>query len=408
MKQALSTVREAVDRKCKGMNIIGISGLAGSGKDTAADFLLEHDGFIKISLADPIKRFAMDVWEFTEEQLFGDSKHRNRLDKRYCTGLRTYQYPNAPRNSVWIPLSNGSFTLIDIDNFDVVCTHRWHLNKKDRSTSYAASVIDGEKIKLHQLLLGKIDGFIVDHINGDGLDNRRSNLRLVTQSQNHMNQKKRKDGTSPFKGVGWDKIKGKWRAFIRKDGFQITIGHFNSEEEAALAYDQKAKKLFGEFARTNSDIFLTPRHVLQHLGTEGGRAIDYDCWIRYAIRTAKRLLEAKPRELCYSQAGGLDYYIEQTSQGEFERDENFPEKVKAVIIPDVRFINEVRHIKMAGGKLLRVVRPGAGLQGNFALHQSEIEMAEIPDTEFDSVIRNTGTLDDLKSSVNDFVTTLSH
>lgn len=225
------------------MNIIGISGLAGSGKDTAADFLLEHEGFIKISLADPIKRFAMDVWEFTEEQLWGASQFRNAPD---------YRYELSPNN------------------------------------------------------------------------------------------------------------------------------------------------------------FLTPRHVLQHLGTEGGRAIDYDCWIRYAIRTAKRLLEAKPRELCYSQAGGLEYYIEQTSQGEFERDENFPEKVKAVIIPDVRFINEVRHIKMAGGKLLRVVRPGAGLQGNFALHQSEIEMAEIPDSEFDSVIRNTGTLDDLKRSVNDFVTTLSH
>ncbi len=222
------------------MNIIGISGLAGSGKDTTADFLLEHEGFIKISLADPIKRFAMDVWEFSEEQLFGPSKNRNAPDLRYPQG----------------------------------------------------------------------------------------------------------------------------------------------------------------------NTFLSPRLVLQHLGTEGGRYIDNDIWIRYAIRTAVRLLEAKPRELCYSQTGGLESYIECYPQGEFERDENFPEKVKAVIIPDCRFFNEIRAIKAAGGKMIRVVRPGAGLNGNFALHQSEVEMAEIPDSEFDIIIQNTGTLDDLKILVNEFAITL--
>jgi hypothetical protein len=223
------------------MNIIGISGLAGSGKDTVADFLLKHEGFVKMSLADPIKRFAMDVWEFSEEQLWGPSKNRNSPDYRY-------------------PLGN--------------------------------------------------------------------------------------------------------------------------------------------------DNFLTPRLVLQHLGTEGARAIDDNVWIRCAIRTATRLLEAKPREYCYSQTGGLETYIENYPQGEFERDENFPEKVKAVIIPDVRFKNEVQHIKAAGGKIIRVLRPGAGLAGNFALHQSEIEMSEIQDSEFDVVINNVGTLSDLKNLVDDYVSNL--
>ncbi len=224
------------------MNIIGISGLAGSGKDTVADFLLEHDGFIKISLADPIKRFAMDVWEFSEEQLWGPSKYRNSLDNRYPQG----------------------------------------------------------------------------------------------------------------------------------------------------------------------DTFLSPRLVLQHIGTEGARHIDGDVWIRYAIRTAIRLIEAKPKHLCYSQAGGIKPYFEGCSECSGETIDGFPAKVKAVIIPDCRFKNEIREIKAAGGIMIRVVRPGAGLNGDFALHQSEVEMAEIPDSEFDIVIQNTGTLEDLKSLVNEFVVALSH
>jgi len=174
------------------MNIIGISGLAGSGKDTVADFLLNHEGFVKMSLADPIKRFAMDVWEFSEEQLFGSSRFRSFPDKRYYVGLKKYKYPSAPKKSVWIPLScSNEFTLIDAGDFSFVSAHSWYLNKKDRDTNYAHTTINGKKIKLHQFLLGKPDdGFVIDHVNGDGLDNRRSNLRFVTNSQNRMNQKR--------------------------------------------------------------------------------------------------------------------------------------------------------------------------------------------------------------------------
>ena len=216
------------------MNIIGISGLAGSGKDTVADMLLKYDGFVKVSLADPIKRFAAEMWGFSEEQLFGPSQYRNAPDSRY----------------------------------------------------------------------------------------------------------------------------------------EISPGNF-----------------------------LTPRKVLQHLGTEGGRAIDYDVWIRYAIKIAKTLLESEYYNYAYSAATGIQPYY---SGYEYMRENipGFTPKVKAVIIPDCRFHNEIWHIKDAGGILIRVVRPGAGLKDAFGPHPSEAEMANIPNSDFSAIIENTGTLEDLQHSVD--------
>jgi hypothetical protein len=158
--------------------------------------------------------------------------------------------------------------------------------------------------------------------------------------------------------------------------------------------------------------FLNPRLTLQNLGTEGVRAIDNDAWIRYAIRTAKTLLSAANYELAYSPALGLVPYnslrdIPYDNYGKgperFETVPNFPRKVLGVVVADCIFRNELKNIREAGGKLIRVIRPGAGLKGSFALHQSETEMAEIPDSEFDVIIQNTGTLDDLKKSVQGFI-----
>lgn len=224
------------------MNIIGISGQAGSGKDTAADILLAKEGFIKLSLADPIKRFAQELWNFSDDQLFGPSEFRNKPDERY-------------------PITEASRE------------------------------------------------------------------------------------------------------------------------------------------------FLTARKVLQHFGTEGGRALDDDVWIRYAIKIAKILLTTK-REYCYSSKLGLQPYIEFCPQGEFKTIEGFPEQVKGIVIADCRFKNEIKFIKEAGGKLIRVIRPGAGLKGDFGKHKSEIEMESIPDDVFDLVVQNTGTLDNLQSIIDRFADSL--
>jgi hypothetical protein len=105
---------------------------------------------------------------------------------------------------------------------------------------------------LHRLLLNAPPELQVDHINGDGLDNRRSNLRLATGSQNQGNSRKRRDGvTSQYRGVSWNKRAGKWQALLRREGKLQYLGYFSDEEAAARAYDAAALEQWGSFARLN-------------------------------------------------------------------------------------------------------------------------------------------------------------
>lgn len=105
---------------------------------------------------------------------------------------------------------------------------------------------------LHRLVMGVTDPRIhVDHINHDGLDCRKSNLRLVTHQQNHFNRRPNSGSTSKFKGVHWRKNEQKWGAVICLNNSRINLGYFDSEIEAAIAYDNAAEELFGEFAYLN-------------------------------------------------------------------------------------------------------------------------------------------------------------
>lgn len=100
------------------------------------------------------------------------------------------------------------------------------------------------------LMTGEMPNGHIDHINGDGLDNRWSNLRLATHAQNRANSRRQKNNTSGFKGVVWDKARGKWIAAIRADGKGIYLGRFNTPEAAHAAYVAAAERHFGSFART--------------------------------------------------------------------------------------------------------------------------------------------------------------
>jgi hypothetical protein len=110
---------------------------------------------------------------------------------------------------------------------------------------------DGSRagLKLHRLLLP--DWAEIDHIDGDGLNNCRSNLRAATHSQNQGNTRKRLGTSSQFKGVCWSKCAGKWRAYIRSDGKLKFLGYFASEFEAAQAYNSAALEKWGSFAKVN-------------------------------------------------------------------------------------------------------------------------------------------------------------
>lgn len=238
--------------------LLGFSGFAGSGKDTAAEFLADQRrtdyGFVRIALADPLKRIARDVYAFTDEQLWGPSQFRNTPDKRY------------PR-----PCS--------------ACSG------------------DGDQV----------------------VDTTMGNPALLP-------------------------------CFICH-GERVT--------------------------------YLAPREALQKLGTEWGRECYPNTWVDLTIRTATRLLDEPYAR--YDHKKGV-YMVACDHQSAMNS------RTKGVAISDVRFRNEMQAIKGAGGKLVRIVRPGAGLDGSGALHRSETEQASIPDSEFDFVIQNTGTLDELREA----------
>lgn len=149
-----------------------------------------------------------------------------------------------------IPLSQGAFALVDADDYDaLVAAGPWHL-KPNKYNRYARSTDRGgrKRLYMHSLLTG---WRLTDHINGDGLDNRRANLRPATDSQNQANKKKPVDNTSGFKGVYFKRDANGWIAKIVVRGKFIYLGRFASAEDAARAYDAAALEHFGEFARIN-------------------------------------------------------------------------------------------------------------------------------------------------------------
>ena len=135
--------------------------------------------------------------------------------------------------------------IVDKDDIEVVKRHKWCANKFG-SVSYCATRIGAEILYIHHLLVGKKK---IDHRNRNGLDNRRSNLRECTHQQNLFNVGLRKDNISGSKGVS--KSGNKWSAEISKSGNKLRLGYFDTPQMAAVAYNEAAKKLFGEFAYLN-------------------------------------------------------------------------------------------------------------------------------------------------------------
>jgi hypothetical protein len=139
----------------------------------------------------------------------------------------------------------------------------WRLDKQETSTrDYYYAMAPNSRGKLHRVIMGRIEGRklkkeeVVDHINRNGLDNRRCNLRIATISQNNANRSKSaiingKSTTSKYKGVSFNKGKQMWRARISFNGKDKELGYFKTEEEAKGKYDENAKEIFGDFAYFN-------------------------------------------------------------------------------------------------------------------------------------------------------------
>lgn len=137
--------------------------------------------------------------------------------------------------------------LIDIEDYSVFINRKWYLHTKGYLVCIKQNTGHLTRIEyLHRLILNPQKGQIVDHVNGNPLDNRRCNLRVCSQSLNVAKGRKRNNTSSKFKGVYWDRCRGKWKAAINAGGNYINLGHFTDELEAAQAYRNAAIKYYKE------------------------------------------------------------------------------------------------------------------------------------------------------------------
>jgi hypothetical protein len=156
-----------------------------------------------------------------------------------------------------IPLTKGHVAIIDAEDAPKVNGLSWYALVSASSEQIYAATRDkrvrGKSaiLLMHRLITDAPVGMMVDHENRNGLDNRKGNLRVCTQSQNMANQKRRSIGSSAYKGVSWSKWMNRWKACVQFNYRIVHIGYFSDEIDAAKAYDSKARELFGEYARCN-------------------------------------------------------------------------------------------------------------------------------------------------------------
>ena len=155
-------------------------------------------------------------------------------------------------NIAYVPLSRGYEAEIDAADILLVAGFNWHAMVCSHGVYAKRNDLCGRKYRtvlMHRAIMGTQDGLEVDHVDGNGLNNCRSNLREVTRSQNMMNQRISKRNKSGSKGVSWDRAKGKWRAQIMVNKKMVCIGRFDDIESASAAYRDASARLHGEFGR---------------------------------------------------------------------------------------------------------------------------------------------------------------
>ena len=151
----------------------------------------------------------------------------------------------------YVPLTQGYEAVIDAADRHLVAGYNWTVLVGPR-TVYACRTgprPKQHKVFMHRLLMGEPEGFQIDHIDSDGLNNRRNNLRTATKSQNQCNQRLNARNKSGFKGVSWHVPSAKWQSHIMLHGKSRNLGHFGCPTAAHFAYVKASRALHGEFGR---------------------------------------------------------------------------------------------------------------------------------------------------------------
>jgi hypothetical protein len=158
------------------------------------------------------------------------------------------------RESKEIQLTRGKFAIVDSEDCEWLSKFKWNAHERGR-TWYARRVASAKTVFMHRAIMEHhgydLTSGEVDHINGDGLDNRKSNLQVISHAENIRKSRVQKNNTSGYRGVSWHKGDCRWRVYIEVDNIRKYLGSFKNKIDAALAYDKAAKRYFGKFANLN-------------------------------------------------------------------------------------------------------------------------------------------------------------
>lgn len=213
---------------------------------------------------DEIAKLVADGLNCTQiAEIAGVSRQRvhQRAQKLVRSGAikslpRPNRLPGPPSRIVFdgatakVELTQGLFATVDAEDVEAVSRFKWHVSVCVRGHRYAKAYDKAVPIVMHRLLTKAPDGMVVDHIDGDGLNNRRANIRVCTQSQNIMNRRGLEHRLG-VKGLRLDSRTGRWGAGVTVAGKRTWLGTFKTEAEARSAYNEAIQRLHGEFAVLN-------------------------------------------------------------------------------------------------------------------------------------------------------------
>ena len=156
-----------------------------------------------------------------------------------------------------IKLTRGRFAIVDDDDYEMLKKHSWHcLEIHTEGKYYAGTTVRITKqkqysLKMHRYIMGlkRGDGKLIDHINNDGLDNRKKNLRIVSYSENNKNRSVGKNNTTGSKGIYLEKQTGKYKVQINNNGIRHYLGKYSTIDEAKQVRALKEKELYGKYSR---------------------------------------------------------------------------------------------------------------------------------------------------------------